>query len=412
MRIFLPLLLLLSTFASPAAAPAQAAPAQAVPTQVTPAQATVGASAETRPAPAPNDYSKPENWLCLPGRQDACAVDLTTTVIAADGSMSKESWTAPTNPKIDCFYVYPTVSLEPTISSDMMQGPAEKSVVRTQFARFGQVCRQFAPMYRQVTMFGLLARMGGRPIPQAQVLAYSDVADAWHYYLEHDNHGRGVILIGHSQGGNLLRQLIQNEIDGKPIESRIVAAALVGATVAVPRNAVVGGSFTHMPLCRSASQTGCIITYESFPADYPPTPGGLFGAATGEGMVAACTNPAALGGGSGVLHAYLSAHAREWVNVAQPGAWLKADKPVTTPFVSLPGMLTAECATSDGLNYLAVTVNKSEADARTGDIHGEVVVAGQVRREWGLHTVDMSLAQGNLIQIFAQQSKAWLAAQH
>ncbi len=407
MRNSLPLLLLLSTFAAPAAAPAQAASPQVLPTQ------TAGtASAATPPAPAPNDYSKPENWLCLPGRQDACAVDLTTTVIAADGSMTKEAWTAAADPPVDCFYVYPTVSLEPAISADMMQGPAEKAVVRTQLARFGSVCRLFAPMYRQVTMFGLLARLSGRPVSQAQALAYSDVADAWHYYLEHDNHGRGVFLIGHSQGANVLRKLIENEIDGKPIESRIVAAALVGGTVAVPRGADVGGSFAHMPLCRSASQTGCIITYESFPADYPPTPGGLFGAADGEGMVAACTNPAALAGGSGVLNAYLSTHVHEWVNTVQPGEWLKVPKPVDTPFVSLPGMLTAECATSNGLNYLAVIVHKSEADARTGDIHGEVVVNGAVLREWGLHVLDMNLAQGNLIEIFQQQVKAWLAGQH
>ncbi|MGB6728181.1 MAG: DUF3089 domain-containing protein [Terracidiphilus sp.] len=407
MRKFLDLLPLLSALAFPALVLAQA-----VPTQVTPAQATVGASAAVSPAPAPNDYSKPENWLCLPERQDACAVDLTTTVIATDGKMREEAWTPAVDPKVDCFYVYPTVSLEPMISSDMMQGPAEKAVVRTQLARFGSVCRLFAPMYRQVTMFGLLARMSGKPIPQAQALAYSDVADAWHYYLEHDNHGRGVILIGHSQGAGLLRQLLQKEIDGKPIESRIVVAALVGGTVDVPKGADVGGSFKHMSLCRSASQMGCIITYESFPADYPPAPGGLFGAAAGEGMVAACTNPAALGGGSGRLHAYLSTHVREWVNAAQPGAWLKSGKLVTTPFVSLPGMLTAECATSNGLNYLAVTVHKSPTDARTGDIHGEVVVGGQVRREWGLHIVDMNLAQGNLIEIFAQQAKAWLAAKH
>jgi pimeloyl-ACP methyl ester carboxylesterase len=323
--------------------------------------------------------------------------------------MSKESWTPAADPQVDCFYVYPTVSLEPTISSDMMQGPAEKGVVRSQFARFGQVCRLYAPMYRQVTMFGLLARMSGRPIPAAQALAYSDVADAWHYYLEHDNHGRGVILIGHSQGGNLLRQLLQNEIDGKPIQSRIVAAALVGATIAVPKDADVGGSFKHLPLCRSASQTGCIITYESFPADFPPAAGGLFATVAGDNMVAACTNPAALSGGSGVLHAYLSTRVREWANVAQPGAWLKAEKPVTTPFVSLPGMLTAQCATSNGLRYLAISVNKSDADARTGDIHGEVAVNGQVLRQWGLHVLDMNLAQGNLIEIFGQQSKAWLA---
>ncbi len=324
--------------------------------------------------------------------------------------MTKEAWKTASDPQVDCFYVYPTVSLEPAISSDMTQGPAEKTVVRTQFARFGQVCRLFAPMYRQVTMFGLLARLNGKPVDEAQVLAYRDVADAWHYYLQHDNQGRGVILIGHSQGASLLRQLMQKEIDGKPIESRIVSAALVGTTVAVPKGAELGGSFMQMPLCRSASQTGCIITYESFPADDPPAPGGLFGAASGENMVAACTNPAALAGGSGVLDAYLSTHARVWINAAEPGEWLKVPKPVTTPFVSLPGMLTAECTTSNGLNYLAVSVHKSEADPRTGDIHGEVVVNGVVHREWGLHVLDMNLAQGNLIEIFTQQSKAWLAS--
>ena len=60
---------------------------------------TAPAFAQT-PPPAPaaaakNDYSKPETWLCRPGRtDDACAIDLTTTVIAADGTMSRETWAA------------------------------------------------------------------------------------------------------------------------------------------------------------------------------------------------------------------------------------------------------------------------------------------------------------------------------
>ena len=53
------------------------------------------APAQTSPPPAPaqaavekNDYSKPELWLCRPGRtDDACAIDLTTTVIKADGTV-------------------------------------------------------------------------------------------------------------------------------------------------------------------------------------------------------------------------------------------------------------------------------------------------------------------------------------
>ena len=40
-------------------------------------------SALTAQTPEKNDYSTPETWLCRPGKaNDACSVDLTTTVIA------------------------------------------------------------------------------------------------------------------------------------------------------------------------------------------------------------------------------------------------------------------------------------------------------------------------------------------
>ena len=79
---------------------------------------------------------------------------------------------------------------------------------------------------------------------------YDDVRDAWRYYLEHDNRGRGVVLVGHSQGSFILTELIRQEIDGKPVQSRLVSAILLGATFAVPRGKDVGGSFQHIPLCR------------------------------------------------------------------------------------------------------------------------------------------------------------------
>jgi len=68
---------------------------------------------------ASNDYSDPKTWLCRPGGHDACDVDMTTTVVAADGKLSRETWTADANAPIDCFYVYPTVSTDTTPNSDM-----------------------------------------------------------------------------------------------------------------------------------------------------------------------------------------------------------------------------------------------------------------------------------------------------
>src|SRR5205814_1760216 len=81
-----------------------------------------------------------------------------------------------------------------------------------------------------------------------RALIYNDVLDAWNYYLQHDNGGRGVVLIGHSQGSTVLTQLIRNEIDGRPVQSRLVSALLLGANLAVPNSRDVGGAFKHVPL--------------------------------------------------------------------------------------------------------------------------------------------------------------------
>lgn len=366
-----------------------------------------------KPAPvAKNDYTNGDDWLCRPGRQDACAVDLSTTVVSADGKVTLEKWAADPNAPIDCFYVYPTVSIDPGGNSDMIPGPEEKGVVAVQFARFGSECRLYAPIYRQVTITALRAALSGAPIPVDRALAYNDVLDAWNYYLEHDNHGRGVVLIGHSQGANVLMQLIKNEIDGKPVQSRIVSAMLLGANIPVPKDKDVGGAFQHVPLCHAANQTGCVITYVSFRATAPPPENTHFGKVTGEGMIAACTNPAALAGGSGELHAYLRTHGSGLVAGAEaaPGPWLKSGDPVTTPFVSLPGMLTAECVASDSGSYLAVSIHADPAGPRATDIAGDIVVRGQVMADWGLHLIDVNIAMGNLLDIVRQQSKAFLSA--
>jgi hypothetical protein len=244
-----------------------------------------------------------------------------------------------------------------------------------------------------------------------RALAYNDVVDAWKYYLEHDNQGRGVVLIGHSQGSGVLTQLIRNEIDGKPDQERIVSALLIGTNVAVPKGKDVGGAFKQMPLCRSASQTGCVIAYVSFRDNVPPPASSRFGRAQGEGMAAACTNPAALAGGSGELHSYFAAAGRSLGSSAEPKPWVTPARPINTPFVSVPGLLTAECVSNEKGSYLAVTVKGNPQDPRTDDIAGDVVVNGNVQADWGLHLIDVHLAMGNLLDIVRQQAKAYVAKQ-
>src|SRR5438552_12141491 len=138
--------------------------------------ATARAQSET--GAAKNDYSDGKTWLCRPGRQDACAVDLSTTVVAADGKLTVEKWSSNPKAAIDCFYVYPTVSNDQTPNSDMNAGPEELAVIRTQFARFGSECRVFAPLYRQVTLTALRAGIAGKPMAVDRALGYNDVVDA------------------------------------------------------------------------------------------------------------------------------------------------------------------------------------------------------------------------------------------
>lgn len=361
----------------------------------------LAASVSAQTTAPPNDYGKPESWLCRPGlsaAQDACAVDQTTTVVTEDGRFTREAFAAHSSPPIDCFYVYPTVSLDATGNSDMTAGAEERNVIRAQFARFAATCRLYAPLYRQITLTSLRAATAGKPIANDRPLAYSDVLNAWTHYLKNDNQGRGIVLIGHSQGSGVLAELIRREIEGKPIQSQIVSGILAGSNVAVPKGKDVGGAFKSIPLCRTSDQTGCVISYVSFRSTTPPPADSRFGKVQGEGMEAACTNPAALPGGKGQLKAHLSAAGREWVTPPQA---------VNTPFVSLPRLLTAQCVSNDQGSYLEVTVNEDPHDPRTDEIGGDVVTNGKVVPSWGLHLIDVHLAIGNLVEIVGQQSKAY-----
>jgi hypothetical protein len=176
----------------------------------------------------------------------------------------------------------------------------------------------------------------------------------------------------------------------------------------VPRGKDVGGSFQHVPLCRSASQIGCVITFASFRSTIPPPANTLFGKVPDAGMEAACTNPAALGGGSGELHAYLDTGGRTITAATAAKPWVTPEKPIDTPWVSVPGLLTAKCTSNDNASgYLEVTVNGNPSDPRVDDIGGDLGAAPNVLANWGLHLVDVNLAMGNLVDIVGQQSKAY-----
>jgi hypothetical protein len=358
-----------------------------------------------------NDYSDPDTWLCLPGRDDACAVDLRATVIHADGRTEVAHHTVNPDAPIDCFYVYPTVSNDPTANADMTAGPEELAVIRAQFARFGRECRTFAPLYRQVTLTALRSAIAGNPMQADRMLAYQDVVDAWNHYLREHNDGRGVVLIGHSQGAGLLTQLLRNEIEGRPVQSQLVSALIIGSNLMVPQSADAGGALASVPLCRAPDQTGCAVAFVSFREELPPPEHSRFGRAGDDGLEAACTNPASLAGGRAPLQAYLASGATGIASGSEATAptWLASGEPIDTPFVQVPGLLEAECVRADGFHYLSVRTVADGDGARTDRIGGDVVAPdGAVATDWGLHLIDMHLGMGDLVDLVGRQARAYL----
>jgi hypothetical protein len=383
-------LLAVPLFAIPAAA--QTAPA-------------AGPAPAASPAPAP-DYAQDSAWLCRPGRADACAVNQDVTVIQANGKRKIEKFKAAPAPQFDCFYVYPTVSNDPTPNSDMTPGPEELAVAASQAARFASECRVFAPLYRQVTLTALRAFITGQPVAMDRDMPVNDVTAAWNDYLARDNKGRGVVLIGHSQGSLVLKTLIAKTIEPQAVRRNIISAMLIGANVAVPPGKDVGGDFKRLPLCRKDDQFNCVISYTTFRADSPPPANSRFGKVPDVGMVAACTNPAALGGGKAVTDAILGTKGAGAGSAAM-GPWTSDNLPVTTAFVKVPDLISAECVSKDGFDYLAVTVNANPADPRTDTIVGDVTVGGVMLKDWGLHLIDMPVEMGNLVDLADRQAAAW-----
>ena len=358
------------------------------------------------PACAADDdpYARPEAWLCRPGASDLCSAPVVATVVQSDGSRATRVLKPNPAAPIDCFYVYPTVSEDPAGNSGMTSGSGEQRAVAQQFAAFASVCRPFAPIYRQVTIAGIEAALRHEPLPVDFKLPYEDVRAAWRYYLAHDNGGRGVVLIGHSQGSRILARLIAEDIEGKP-EQRLLAGALIlGFDVEVPEGKDVGGTFKAIPLCRAAGQNGCVVAYETFPASSPPPDDSRFTHPETPGMEIACTDPAALAGGR--LDPILATQTNLLGKPPLDPGWAAFVKPLDTPFVSLPGIASGHCVNGPKASYLSVSMNPPAAGSVwPATLPGDLVVGGRLLKSWGWHLIDVNIAMGNLIDFVSTLRK-------
>ena len=307
---------------------------------------------------------------------------------------------------MDCFYVYPTVSTDTTDLSDLVPDDAERGVVRLQLARFGTKCRLFAPMYRQLTLAAMgRANAAGIESPDFLGVGYQDVRAAWRYYLAHDNGNRGIVLIGHSQGTSHSDRVDPqgNRGHAGAVTHRLrVAHRRTGGHPRAPRARTWAAP---LRTCRSVARprrpaASWRIHHSAITA--PPTATTRFGRSADSTLVAACTNPAALGGGEAALNGYFDAAGRTALPFGPSDPWTVGGQPIATPMVRVVGLLKGQCRSNAFASYLEVSVERGPGSPASRDIQGDLA------EPLGLHLVDMEVAMGNLVDLVGQQARSYL----
>jgi hypothetical protein len=340
-------------------------------------------------------YRAPSAWLCLPGQpNNPCDANLDSTEIRPDGSFASDPAPTPTSQRVDCFYVYPTVdmSLSADNHTDFIDTKRIAETARAQVGHFRGTCNLVVPLYRQATIGTYLRSAETRE--RYLAVAASDVEDAFLHYMGQLNGGRKIVLIGHSQGAEMVVRLLRRFFDDDPaMRERLLLALPIGGNVQVPRDKLVGGTFANIPLCSKAGETGCVVAYRSIVA-------GTQGASRdpiAQGNVTACVNPTALDGPQHRGTAYLPVTDRLRSHLPRPDD-------IKTPFVTLRDYYSAECKEGPAsMVSLAMSVEPEPSDTRKNPINFE---AHLFRGELGLHIVDFQLVQGDLIDLVAHRVAA------
>lgn len=375
-----------------------------------PATTGAGSSVSSRAgSPATTRADTPATlWLCRPGlTDDPCRGSLTTTTLGADGSSRVQDVPVPKDPPVDCFYVYPTVSNEAGPNASLTASPEVRSIATFQAQRFSSQCRVFAPVYRQGTLAAIL--YGGFS-DASRAIAYDDVRRAFRDYLQNDNGGRGIVLLGHSQGSGVLRRLIRDEIDGNAaLRSKLVSAILLGGNVTVKRGSDRDGDFRNVPVCTTEGQAGCVIAYSSFnrtpPADamYGRPPTGtdrLTGQPARTDVEVACVNPASIARNDATAVTPLIPSAPFAPGLISVGIGITYGGPpptAATPWVRPPGTYVARCERVNGAHVLMVTGRDGAKELNPYPVP-----------TWGTHLVDVNGAFDELQRALGAQVTTYL----
>lgn len=221
-------------------------------------------------APPAPDYADPASWAALPETEDA------SDWLPAGFSEAEN----PMKDQVDVFYIHPTGFFGTTNWNAAMGersplGIPTEAMLGSQASAFNGVGRVYAPEYRQATLYSFLE---GREAPEkhngkdALELAYSDVARAFDYFIEHYNQGRPFILASHSQGTCHALRLVEEKIDGTDLHQRMIAAYLIGFSMPA---AYFEKVYTHVKPGLSPTDTDCVVTWNTIRDDVEDEGGGF-----------------------------------------------------------------------------------------------------------------------------------------
>ena len=207
-------------------------------------------------SPKAPQYSIESHWASLPWRVDPSdQTPKNLPLVTAWDSLD-----------VDVFFVHPTQYFKGSgynaaIEDEQLNEEADQYTMRLQASAFNMGGRLYAPRYRQAHI-GVFSWQDSLSLAALQ-LAYSDVRQAFLHYMEHWNHGRGIILAGHSQGSFHLRWLLQEFFDNQPLTSQLVAAYGPGFDW-------YASEFEALYACKTPEVTGCLCSWMSYGEGYFP----------------------------------------------------------------------------------------------------------------------------------------------
>ena len=215
----------------------------------------------TNPAGTP-DYSRLDEWAAHPDKWDP-----------SDSIPLPLRKTYQRDTVADVFFIHPTTYTDkekksgwnaPTDNAEL-NAKTDYTTILFQASIFNESGRVFSPRYRQANLQCYFPKTAEDTLHAlaAFELAYQDVKTAFEYYLQHNNHGRPIIIASHSQGTNHAERLLKEFFDGKELSKQLVAAYLVG----MPLDPAY---FSSIKPCTTPFQTGCACSWRTFKESYKP----------------------------------------------------------------------------------------------------------------------------------------------